>query len=187
MDRATNLTQLPKLDGWLPIRVDWSAMSPQLAGRDAVEPLVDWCRVGARRFVEPFFGQTIEKCLREPFSLLFRHQTSLEVLVEWQRARPGLQPSGFIFHMSRCGSTLLTQMLAALPQNIVISEASPISGILRAKSSMATDEQKVAWLRAMLSALGQRRSGRETHFFVKFDSWHTFNLSLIRRAFPDVG
>ncbi len=176
MDRATNLAQPPQLDGWLPIRVDWNATAP----------LVDWCHVGARRFNEPFFEQTIERCLREPFSLLFRHQTPLEVLLEWQRTRPGLSPSGFIFHMSRCGSTLMAQMLAAAPQNIVMSEAPPISGILRAKSARATDEQKIDGLRAMLSALGQRRSGAEQHFFVKFDSWHTFNLPLVRRAFPDV-
>lgn len=28
---------------------------------------------------------------------------------------PGPEPSGFILHMSRCGSTLVTQMLAAVP------------------------------------------------------------------------
>ena len=88
--------------------------------------------------------------------------------------------------MSRCGSTLIAQMLAALPQNIVISEAPPIDGILRGRFRGATEEQKIAWLRGMLSALGQRRNGDERQFFVKFDSWHTFNLPLIRRAFPEV-
>lgn len=171
-----DLAELPQLDGWLPIRVDWKQ----------TPPLVDWGHVGSRRFTEPFFEQTIDKCLRHPFNLLFRHQTSLETLTEWQIARPGLPPSGFIFHMSRCGSTLIAQMLAALPQNIVISEAPPIDGILRAKLRNATEEQQVAWLRGMLSALGQRRNGDEKQFFVKFDSWHTFDLPLIRRAFPEV-
>lgn len=175
MDRASDLANLPQLDGWLPIRIAWTQ-----------EPAVDWCHVGTRRLVEPFFEQTIEKCLRQPFNLLFRHQTSLEALTEWQKDRPGLAPSGFIFHMSRCGSTLLAQMLAALPQNIVVSEAPPIDGILRGRFGGATEEQKIAWLRGMLSALGQRRTGDEKQFFVKFDSWHTANLPLIRRAFPDV-
>jgi hypothetical protein len=176
MDRALDLAKLPQLDGWLPIRVAWNQ----------TPPVVDWCHVGTRRFAEPFFEQTIEICLRQPFSLLFRHQTSLEVLAEWQGVRPGLPPSGFIFHMSRCGSTLLAQMLAALPQNIVISEAPSVDGILRAQLRGATEQQQVAWLRGMLSALGQRRNGDERHFFVKFDSWHTLNLPLIRRAFPEV-
>ena len=33
--------------------------------------------------------------------------------------------------MSRCGSTLVSQMLAALPQNIVISEAAPIDAVVQ--------------------------------------------------------
>jgi hypothetical protein len=176
MDRASDLAKLPQLEGWLPIRI--------VGTREL--PMVDWCHVGTRRLAEPFFEQTIEKCLRQPFNLLFRHQTSLETLTQWQEVRPGLLPSGFIFHMSRCGSTLLAQMLAALPQNIVVSEAPPIDGILRGRFAGTTEEQKIAWLRGMVSALGQRRNGNEKQFFVKFDSWHTINLPLIRRAFPDV-
>jgi hypothetical protein len=176
MDRAMDLAVLPQLDGWLPIRVAWNY----------TPPLVDWCHVGTRRFSEPFFDQTIETCLRHPFNLLFRHQTPLETLAEWQSVRPGLPPSGFIFHMSRCGSTLVSQMLAALPQNIVISEAPPIDWVLRPQLRGATEAQKIGWLRGMLSALGQPRNGDEKQFFVKFDSWHTFHLPLIRRAFPEV-
>ena len=176
MDRASDLAKLPQLDGWLPIRI---------AGTQEL-PVVDWCHVGTRRLAEPFFEQTIEKCLRQPFNLLFRHHTSLEALTQWQGVRPGLPPSGFIFHMSRCGSTLIAQMLAALPQNIVVSEAPPIDGILRGKFRGATEEQKIAWFRGLLSVLGQRRNGDEKQFFVKYDSWHTINLPLIRSAFPDV-
>ena len=176
MDSAIDLAKLPPLEGWLPIHVDW----------DQTPAAVDWCHVGKRRLLEPFFEQTVEKCLRDPFNLLFRHQSALEVLTQWQRLRPGLPPNGFIFHMSRCGSTLLAQMLATLPKNIVISEAPPIDSMLRPKSRGVTEEQQVAWLRGLLSALGQRRNEEEKYFFVKFDSWHTHNLTLIQRAFPKV-
>ena len=57
---------------------------------------------------------------------------SIDVLLEWQEQSPGLPPSGFIFHMSRCGSTLAARMLAASPRNIVLSEADPIDYVLRA-------------------------------------------------------
>jgi gluconate kinase len=170
-----DIAELPPLDGWVPIRIAWKE----------APPLVDWCYLGQRRFRESFFEATIETCLRDPFNLLFRHQLPLDSLVEWQNIRPGLKPSGFIFHMSRCGSTLIAQMLAALPQNIVISEAAPIDVVLRIKGQDAAEQQQVAWLRGLLSALGQPRNG-ENQFFVKFDAWHIFNLPLIRRAFPDV-
>ena len=165
---------LPDLRGWMPVKIS----------RHAAEPHVEWCHFGARRFAEPFFDHTVQQAMQSPFSLVFRHQTPLDALVEWHRASPGLVPDGFIFHMSRCGSTLVSQMLAALPQNIVISEAPPVDAILRMDQRSASDDQRIAWLRGWMSAAGQPRNA-EKHFFVKFDAWHTFDLPLLRRAFPD--
>jgi hypothetical protein len=124
--------------------------------------------------------------MRHPFNLVFRHQTPIEALMEWHQTQPGLPPTGFIFHMSRCGSTLVAQMLAALPQNIVISEAPPLDAILRAKLRDVPEAQRIAWVRGLVSALGQPRGGDERGLFIKFDAWHVFDLPLIRRAFPDV-
>ena len=89
--------------------------------------------------------------------------------------------------MSRCGSTLVAQMLAALRQNIVISEAGPVDAVLRADwhDPTITAAQRIAWLRALLSAYARPRHG-EQHFYVKFDSWHTLELPLIQAAFPTV-
>ncbi len=163
---------------WVPMRVYW-------LGR---QPMVDWCFIGQARFTDPFFDQTVERALRDPFSLLFRQQTPLETLGELADAEPTVQPAGFIFHMSRCGSTLISQMLAALPQNIVISEAGPVDSILRAnwRDPEIGDAARIAWLRALIAAYGRKRSGREQHLYIKFDSWHTLCLDLVRRAFPGV-
>lgn len=169
---------LPDLSGWLPIRLYWQQN----------QPLLDWCYFGARRLTEPFFDQTIDVALRQPFNLLFRHQTPLAALAELHDREPGLPPSGFVFHVSRCGSTLIAQALAALPQNIVVAEAGPIDGVLQAQrhAPAITDEQRIAWLRAIVSAFGRPRSAEERHLVIKFDSWHTRDLPLIRRAFPEV-
>src|SRR4051794_1070428 len=96
--------------GWVPMRVYWQD-SP---------PLVDWGHLDKRRFTEPFFSQTIDSCVRHPADLLFRHQTPLENLGEIAATHPSARIAGFIFHMSRCGSTLLSQMLAAAPANIIL-------------------------------------------------------------------
>src|ERR687886_1815554 len=84
--------------------------------------------------------------------------------------------------------TLVSQMLAALPQNIVISEASPIDAVLRSKyrDPAISDAQRVEWLRGIVSAYGRPRDSREKCFFIKLDSWHTMFMNLIQRAFPDV-
>lgn len=167
-----------QLSGWVPIRIYWNEQ----------QPLVDWCWVGPRRFTEPFFDHTVDASLRLPFSNLFRPQTPIEILRERHAIEPGLQPRGFIFHMSRCGSTLVSQMLAALPKNVVISEAGSIDSVLRAnlREPSVTDEQRADWLRWMVSALAQRRNDGEEHLFIKFDSWSVLAFPLISRAFPEV-
>ncbi|HEV3165938.1 MAG TPA: hypothetical protein VGZ22_18055 [Isosphaeraceae bacterium] len=168
------MTGLPQLSGWIPIRV--------VAGTSG--PLVEWCYLGDRQLVAPFFEQSVGECMRQPFNLVFRHQTPIESLDEWSAASPGLSPAGFIFHMSRCGSTLISQLLASLPSTVVISEAEPIDTILRI--SAVDDDRRIGWLRGLVSALGQRRQGRETHLIIKLDSWNTCALPLIERAFPGV-
>ncbi len=175
MDRLSEINQLA---GWIPIRIYW---------RDG-RPMVDWCHPGKERFVDSFFDQTIERCLSDPFNLVFRQQTPIGVLGQRNEVSPGLDPTGFIFHMSRSGSTLISQLLAAFPKNIVISEAPPIDAIVRAhfKSAAVTDEQRITWLRWLISALSQPRMAQEQNFFVKFDAWHILELPLIRRAFPQV-
>lgn len=164
--------------GWVPIRVYWEQSAA----------FVDWGYVGKERFAEPFFSDTVERCLRNPTNLLFRHHTPVETLAEWREASPGLLPKGFIFHMSRCGSTLVAQMLAALPQTIVISEAGPVDSVLRAnfRDPSLTDDRRAALLQWMVSALGQPRMGEEKNLFIKFDCWDTMELGMIEQAFPDV-
>jgi hypothetical protein len=160
---------------WMPIGLRWQG----------VRPSAEWCYCGTARFREPFFDQTISKCLANPFNRLFRHQTPLDALAEYAAAHPGLAPAGLIFHMSRCGSTLIAQMLAALPQTLVLSEAEPIDAVLRAgfHNPTATDQQRITWLRWMVSALSQPRNG-ETSCVIKFDCWSTSDVALIQRAFP---
>jgi gluconate kinase len=163
---------------WMPIRVFWQDH----------RPYVDWCYMQKDRFVHPFFDMTIQHRMHDPFSLLFQYQTPADELAELNIMRPGLEPTGFVFHMSRCGSTLISQMLASLSRNIVISEASPIDTLLRANTvdSSISDETRIGWLRGIIGALGSKRSSDETHYFIKFDSWHTLYLELIHRAFPNV-
>jgi hypothetical protein len=38
-----------------------------------------------------------------------------------------IPPTGFVFHESRCGSTLVANILGADPQNLVFAESQPVS------------------------------------------------------------
>lgn len=141
---------------------------------------VSWRHAGTLRFTDPFFDNTLA---RQVPAQRQRCDTPAAAL---DATGPALAPDAFIFHVSRCGSTLLTQMLAALPQCVVMSEPPIIDALLRrhhdeAQCAPAT----AALLRLAVQALGQRRFGDETHFFVKLDCWHIHSLPLIRLAFPD--
>ncbi len=160
------------LSRWTPIRLTW----------EAGEPVVDWCHTEGITFDEPFFAETVDRCLRHPFRLLFRPRTDLDTLCRAVDEQPGLPPSGFVFHMSRCGSTLVARMLASVPAFAVASEPAPLEAVLRARD----DRRAVRWLQGMVGALGQARHHRQRRFFVKFDAWSTLQLQLVRRAFPDV-
>jgi hypothetical protein len=79
---------------------------------------------------------------------------------------------------------LLAQTLAALPRNIVTSEPPVIDDILC--HSGAADEDRIAWLRGVVRALGQPNAAGGDRLFVKLASWHIFSLPLIDRAFPGI-
>jgi hypothetical protein len=168
-----------KRDGWVPVRLQ---IAPTAKGE--AEAFVDWCWLGRERFIDPFFDSTVEIAQRTPFNSLFMHRTPIAELGAWYAASPGMAPAGFLFHMSRCGSTLVSRMLSELPENVVISEAAPLDRLARAVS--IPEAARLEWLRWMVSALGQPRSGEETRYFIKFDSPTVLALPLIRRAFPSV-
>lgn len=166
----------PGLAGFVPYRIDLRADPP----------IVAWCHIGARRFTEPFFEETIQAVLEDPFSLVFQHRTPLEALTDFAPPAFGPEPTGFIFHLSRCGSTLVTQMLAELPSSMVLSEPAVLDALLRAPHAPVDEPRRIALLRGLVGALGRPRAGGERRLFVKLDSWHVHALPLLRRAFPDV-
>ncbi|MFJ2320830.1 MULTISPECIES: sulfotransferase family protein [unclassified Pseudomonas] len=159
------------LDGWLPIGI-WP-----IAGQWQV----DWCWFGDRPLHQPFFRDAVDDALRLPFNQAFRRQTPLAALSDWHAQSPGLAPSAFILHASRCGSTLISQMLARLDDHIVISEPPPLDALLR--SDLPAPERQAA-INGLLSAYGQRRRGEEQRLVIKLDAWNIGEWSLLQECFP---
>jgi hypothetical protein len=161
----------------------WTPMYSYFAGGQL---MLDWCHTGRRRFMEAFFGDTIDQVTGDHAALLFRHRTTIEEAKEWSGHRPAMPPAGFIFHMSRCGSTLVAQMLAALPENRVLSEPTAINAIIRAALLDARIPRAtlIDWLRTLVGLLGCPLDG-ESRYFLKLDCWHVMALALIVEAFPE--
>jgi hypothetical protein len=170
------LTSARPLQQWLPIQVVGGAGGP----------CVEWAYFGPDGPAEPFFQDTVTKVLRRPINRLAMHRTALSMLTDVAQPGSSVPLSGLIFHMSRCGSTLVSRMLAQDRRNIVISEAPPVDAIVRSDTDPARSEGLVAMLAALVRALGRKRAPWQERFFVKLDSWHILHLPLFRIAFPDV-
>jgi hypothetical protein len=146
------------------------------------EPSIDWGDLDGVRFSEPFFDQTIERWAGGPAPRLVR--TGLDALAALDAA-PSLDPAALIFHLSRCGSTLVSRLLATHPRTLVISEPKPLNALLMAGPPEFDAERQAYLLRLLVRALGRRRTGGERHYVLKLSSWNVTRLALFRRAFPD--
>lgn len=92
---------------------------------------------------------------------------------------------GFIFHMSRCGSTLVTQMLTANERFFVLSEPTIINAVL--DPALNIDEEKRSFLlRAVIQSLTACSPEKCEQVFIKFKSWNILYLDKILKCFPNV-
>lgn len=161
---------------WTPFSLRWERSGP----------VIDWRRMGGRRFVEPFFDQSIDKHRKEMRGANLT--TPAEALLELKATLQERPPTGFIFHASRCGSTLVAQMLASLARNIMLSEPAILDSVLHPKpcGNSAADANQAQFFQAVVGALSRPRRPEEQQCFVKFSSRAIAKMPLIRRAFPDV-
>ena len=152
------------------------------------KPAVEWMRLPGVEFTEPFFGQTIERVNAECGSQ--RLVSEFDLLLRAEKVFDSIDPSGFIFHSSRCGSTLLANACRAVQGSIVISEAPVLDKIISRFFTDAETETKLLLyklvLRATVRALGQRRLGNERHLFIKFACTSTLHMRHIRSIWPNV-
>ena len=172
-----NADQSTDFKGWLPV--------------DAVvvdgRPGLLWMEMSGVELVEPFFQQTVERAKREKRAERF---TEFDVLLQVEKELDSVQPTGFIFHSSRCGSTLVANACRAVSNSIVLSEPNPIDKLIARFITDADNPVKESlysvFLRGVVHALGQRRTGREEHLFIKFACCSFAQFERIKRIWPNV-
>jgi hypothetical protein len=163
------------LKNWIPYKFD--------------KQLCYWLNTFTEPFTAPFFDDTISRCKRmaqehAPFTPV----SNVEMLEEWSADLDCIVPTAFIFHISRCGSTLVSQLLATTDEHIVLSEVPFFDDLLRLPyQDTDFDQNQVSrLLNAGIKFYGQKRTGREQHLFIKTDSWHIFFHQQLRALYPDV-
>lgn len=173
-----SFSDIASLRGWLPV--------------DAVvvdgRPGLRWLEMPDVDLSEPFFQQTVDRVTNNGTHRgeLF---TEFDVLLQLEKTLESVAPTGFIFHSSRCGSTLVANACRAIANSIVLSEASAIDKLI---ARFITDSDGIkeslysVFLRGVVHALGQRRRGDEQHLFVKFACCSFAQIERIRRIWPHV-
>jgi hypothetical protein len=146
-------------------------------------PTVDWADLSAERFVEPFFDQTIARWATgagaKPLVT-----TGLDAFLALD-SEPSLDPVGMIFHLSRCGSTLVSRLLGTLPGVVVVAEPSPLNALLGLDPGRVDGPTLVRLVRLLVRALGRRRHGDERQLVLKCTSWNIRRREILAAAFPD--
>lgn len=166
--------------GWLPARVLKGAAGPEF----------DWTYFGMGGLTRPFFEDSVRQAGALPLNRLMRMRHSLDDLTA-NSPDDAEAPAGFIFHLSRCGSTLLARLLAEYPGHAKISEPEPLDTVLQWAMAQPLDSDggfsfaTLRAVRAIVRAL-MHNLPPETRTFFKLDCWHVGAFPVIRAAFPDI-
>ena len=151
-------------------------------------PGLQWLDMSGLSLTEPFFQQTVERAKTDGSNRreLF---TEFDVLLQLEKQLDSVQPTGFIFHSSRCGSTLVANACRAINNSIVLSEANAIDKLIARFITDASDVKTALYsffLRAVVHSLAQRRRGNEEHLFIKFSCCSFTQIERVKRIWPNV-
>ena len=154
-----------------------------------------WLNTYGQPFTEPFFDETILKCrAKDVRSIAHPSVSDPQMMMEWVKSLKCIEPAALFFHISRCGSTLVSQMLAASDENIVLAEVPFLDDILRLPfkepgiNEAITSKLFVAALKYYGMGIYTNGLNEKTpkQLFIKTDSWHLFFYRQLRQLFPAV-
>ena len=148
-----------------------------------------WMQMADASFSEPFFQQTVDR-VRAEHPEREEKFAEFDALLQLDKVLPRVEPTGFIFHSSRCGSTLLANACRSLNDSIVLSEPNAVDKLVARFITDAGDAIKESlysvFLRAVVNALAQSDRQPAARVFIKFSCCSVSQLERIRRIWPRV-
>lgn len=149
---------------WLPARAALHPTGLYLALRD----------IRTAELQDPFMQETIARVpARESVVQIARQDVG--------KGAAGSSPAGIVFHVGRCGSTLVSQLLKQHVGLVVYAEPLPVNEILLPPHKWPRPEI-VAALRSLGAAFA--RHARKP-YVLKLTSWNTLFCDVVAEAFPD--
>lgn len=152
------------------------------ADYDPKRRVLEWMSA-AEKPIPPFYSEHISAVRGQLLSALIKPKTALLPALNLSGLVKQVQPAGFIFHLSRCGSTLVSRSFAGLPKCRVLSESPLLTQVLLDRS--LSDTQRRAALTFCIDTQGQLFHP-EQHLLIKWNAWDLQFWSLILSLYPQV-
>lgn len=159
-----NADEIDLKDGWLPAHIKYQ-------NGDA---LVELVRLPECKIKEKFLHWDLNKCTEKVYITMKKLQKS---------HLPDAILSGQIFHLSRVGSTLVTEMLRVLDDYIVLSEPQCLSDIFLDPFG-APEEVKLNSIRTLLAVFSSVLGGKK--IIIKWSSWKILHIDMLNKLYSDV-
>lgn len=166
-----------EFNNWLPFKLVFNNSIPQ----------IKWIYLNDIFFNHSFFSETIASCttLNSFQNIVFKRESNLTTVELVANQIESIQPNCFIFHTSRCGSTLLSQILSTNNENIVYPEYEVLDDFIRLNHKMTiSKENHKDLVKNLVKIMGQKRMDGQKRLFIKLDSWHIFFAKFLREIFP---
>lgn len=177
------LDRIHAANGMVPLAID-----PETASGGSGKVL--WGDIGDHPFLEWQYGYTVQSLARKG-AIDNTFATDFSVLLDDNVLADPISPSGFIFHTSRCGSTLTAKALARSPRHVVINQGAPLQRGFWATITRdwtreaAPSPENLKAFRNLVQAMARRRQPQQERSFVKLISWNTLYVDFIMAAFPE--
>jgi hypothetical protein len=153
---------------------------------------VAWQYVGHGTFAEPFLHDTMKAAAkkhpdRAPIN------TDLKILEEFARLPVLTRPSAIIFHITRCGSTLVANAMKTVENSLMLSEPQPFLKLLKPSTFDTAPYPVDDWqririelLRGVLAAYVQCTGQSTKYLFIKANGWAIMFIDLLRSIWPGI-
>ena len=177
-----DIMELPPRDAhevWTPIDIDIQE-----------DPIVILCKLNFHKYWDqphsyPMFRdlESASNCIganrrRSKMSVLLKE---LDAAKDTPEGRV-VPPTGFVFHESRVGSTLIANFLASDPWALVFSESTPVANAIL-HCTTCSKQRQIELFRNVVTLMG--RSPYHKRLFIKSQSITTTRMHIPLEAFPD--
>jgi hypothetical protein len=136
------------------------------------------------RFEDRYFHETVARAAKRPFNLAFYRDTPVDTLHSVAASSDALPLHGLIYHLSRCGSTLVSSAFGARSDVLMLAEPGPVNDALTIAD--VDDRGRIELVRDLVRVLSRPQRAEQRACVIKLDAWHVRFIPLLEAAFSQV-